>query len=478
MPSFRTLFFPGHEQRLALATASAEGKGLPAPRRYVALATILLGLTLAVLDGTIANVALPSIARHFHTEAAASIWIVNGYQLAIVMTLLPLAALADIHGYRTVYLGGVVLFTAASVACILAGSMEALTAARIAQGLGAAGMMAVNMSMLRFSVARGRFGAAIGVNAMVVAVASTVGPVLAGAILSVASWHWLFAINIPLGLLTLLIGVPSLPETLRRKRRFDWLSALLSAIGIGLVIMVIDGIGANLPLYVTGLQILGCTLCFVLQIRHERGSCSPMLPVDLLRIPIFSLSICTSILSFTTQFLAFVSLPFLLQSVMHFSPTMVGMLMTPWPLAVAAVAPLSGRMSDRYPPAILGGVGLICLSAGMLALGLMREDAQIWDIAWRMALCGAGFGLFQAPNNRAMQESTPMERTGAASGMMGTARLTGQSVGAALVALMLHKLGLWGATGALLLGSVFAFLAAIASMTRLVASAAKPKIGD
>ncbi|MDY0241637.1 MAG: MFS transporter [Rhodospirillaceae bacterium] len=478
MPSFRTLFFPRHDQRLALATASAEGKGLPAPRRYVALATILLGLTLAVLDGTIANVALPSIARHFHAEAAESIWIVNGYQLAIVMSLLPLAALADIYGYRTVYLGGVVLFTAASVACILAESMEALTAARIAQGLGAAGLMAVNMSMLRFSVARGRFGAAIGVNAMVVAVASTVGPVLAGAILSVASWHWLFAINIPLGLLTLLIGVPSLPETLRRKRRFDWLSALLSAIGIGLVIMVIDGIGAKLPLYVTGLQILGCILCFVLQIRHERGSDSPMLPVDLLRIPIFSLSICTSILSFTTQFLAFVSLPFLLQSVMHFSPTMVGMLMTPWPLAVAVTAPLSGRMSDRYPPAILGGVGLLCLSAGMLALGLMQEDAQIWDIAWRMALCGAGFGLFQAPNNRAMQEATPMERTGAASGMMGTARLTGQSVGAALVALMLHKLGLWGATGALLLGSVFAFLAAIASMSRLVASKAKPKTGD
>ena len=425
-------------------------------------------MTLAVLDGTIANVALPSIAGHFHAEAASSIWIVNGYQLAIVMTLLPLAALADIHGYRTVYLGGLALFTAASVACVLAGSLGALTAARIIQGLGAAGMMAVNMSMLRFTVARGNFGAAIGVNAMVVAVASTVGPVLAGAILSVASWHWLFAINIPLGLLTLLMGVPSLPESLRRKRRFDWMSALLSAVGIGLVIMVIDGIGANLPLYATVLQILGCVLCFALQIRHERGSDSPMLPVDLLRIPTFSLSICTSILSFTTQFLAFVSLPFLLQNVMHFSPTMVGMLMTPWPLAVAVVAPFSGRMSDRYPPAILGGVGLICLSSGMLALGLLEEGAQLWDIAWRMALCGAGFGLFQAPNNRAMLESTPMERSSAASGMLGTARLTGQSVGAALVALMLHRLGLWGATGALLLGSGFALIAAIASMARLL----------
>lgn len=463
----RAMFFPDKQQRQALIQASAEGRGLPAPRRYLAWAALLLGLTLAVLDGSIANVALPSIAAHFNAEPAASIWIVNGYQLAIVMTMLPLATLADIHGYRTVWLGGIALFTLASVACVMAGTLGQLTAARILQGLGAAGMMAVNMSVLRFTVARERLGAAIGINAMTVAISSTIGPALAGAILSVADWHWLFAINIPLGVLTLALGWPGLPETVRIAQRFDWLAAVLSAGGIGLMITAVDGVGGGLPPWATAAQVAGAILCFALQIRHERGSERPMLPVDLLRIPIFTLSICTSIASFTTQLLAFVALPFLLQIVMNHPPTTVGMLMMAWPVAVAFVAPVSGRLSDRVAPAILGGAGLLCLSAGMLALGLMRVDAPAWDICWRMALCGAGFGLFQSPNNRTMIEAAPMNRSGAAGGMLGTARLTGQSLGAALVALLLGRFGLSGATTALLLGAGFALLAAVTSTARL-----------
>ncbi|HEY0212883.1 MAG TPA: MFS transporter [Paenirhodobacter sp.] len=464
----RALFFPDPAHRRALAEASVAGRGLPAPRRYVAWVTLMLGLALAVLDSTIVNVALPTIATQFQTDAASTIWIVNGYQLAIVMALLPLATLADIHGYRTVYLGGIALFTVASVGCVLADTMVQLTAARILQGLGAAGLMAVNLSVLRFTVARENFGAAVGINAMVVAVASTVGPVLAGGILFLASWHWLFAINIPLGILVLVLGLPSLPESQRINVRFDGLSAVLSAGGIGLFITSVDGIGAKMPYWGTALQLSGAILCFVLLIRHERGSQRPMLPMDLLRIPAFSLSVGTSIASFATQLLAFVSLPFLLQSVMQYNPTMVGLLMMPWPIAVAVMAPIAGRLSDRMAPAILGGVGLIAMSAGMLALALMRADAPIWDICWRMALCGAGFGLFQSPNNRAMLEAAPMNRSGAASGMLSTARLTGQSLGAALVALLLGQFGLWGATGALLAGAGFALLAAITSMTRLV----------
>ncbi|RWR05702.1 MFS transporter [Sinirhodobacter populi] len=457
------------DARHALAQRSAEGRGLPAPRRHFAWITIMLGLALAVLDGTIANVALPTIAAHFQTEPAASIWIVNGYQLAIVMTMLPLATVADIHGYRNVYLGGIALFTLASLGCILAGSMGALTVARIVQGFGAAGIMAVNMSILRFTVPREKLGAAVGLNALVVAVCSTVGPAFAGMVLSVAGWHWLFAINIPLGIATLLFGWFSLPESLRVPRRFDWLSAVLSALGICLMIVAVDGVGAGVPPLVTAGQVVAAVLCFVAQIRHERGSDRPMLPVDLLRIPVFTLSVCTSVASFTTQLLAFVALPFLLQGVMGHDPTEVGLLMMAWPLGVAVIAPFAGRMSDRYPPAILGGIGLICLAAGMLALGLMRADAPAWDICWRMALCGFGFGMFQSPNNRAMLEAAPMNRSGAAGGMLGTARLTGQSLGAALVSLLLGRMGDPGLTAALLLGAGFALLAALISMSRLAA---------
>lgn len=482
MTGLRRLYFPDPDRRRAVAEACAAGKGLPAPRRYAAWVAIILGLMLAVLDGTIANVALPSIARHFSADPASSIWIVNGYLLAIVMTLLPLAALADIYGYRTVYLGGIALFTVASVGCVFAGSLGQLTAARVIQGLGASGLMAINMSILRYTVARENLGAAIGLNAMIVAIAATVGPVVAGAILSVTTWHWLFAINIPLGILTLLIGWPSLPESLHVPRRFDWISAILSAAGLGLAITAIDGIGNDLPAWLTLTQLMGGIIAFALLLLRERGAASPMLPVDLLRIPVFSLSVTTSIVSFTAQLLAFVSLPFLLQNVMGHSPSVAGLLMMPWPLAIAVVAPIAGRLSGRFPPAILGGLGLAALAAGLLALSLMSKDAAVWDIAWRMALCGAGFGLFQSPNNRVMIESAPMWRSGAASGMLGTARLTGQSLGAALVALLMGQFGLEGASLALFLGSVFAVLAAGLSMSRLAlrknedgrADAAKP----
>ena len=455
------------EDRTALADAALEGRGLPAPRRQFAWTALILGLALSVLDGTIANVALPTIATHFRAGAAASIWIVNGYQLAIVMSLLPLASLGEVLGYRTVYLAGIALFTAASVGCAQADSLAGLTLARIVQGLGAAGMMSVNTAVLRYTVPRRTFGSAIGINALVVAVSSTTGPVVAGLVLAVLDWRWLFAINVPLGLVSLALGLPSLPPSPRAEGRFDWPGAVLSAVAIGLTVTVIDSIGHRLSWYLIAAQVGVCVPAFVLLVRRARTSERPILPLDLLRIPVFTLSICTSISSFATHLLAFVALPFLFQMVMGYPPAEVGFLMMPWSLAVAVIAPLAGRMSDRYPPAILGGIGLALLAVGMGALGLLAPEAGIADIAWRMALCGLGFGLFQAPNNRTMLDAAPMARSGAASGMLSTARLTGQSLGAALVALMLARFGLAGAHGALFLGTAFATLAAITSLSRL-----------
>jgi DHA2 family multidrug resistance protein-like MFS transporter len=185
--------------------------GLPKPRIYWAWATLMVGLTLAVIDGTIANVALPTIAADFSAGPAASIWIVNGYQLAIVITLLPFAALGEIYSYRRVYLLGVSLFTLASIACVFARSLEALTIARIIQGFGAAGLMSVNAALLRYTVPQAKLGTAIGLNALFVALSSTIGPTLAGIILHSLTWPWLFVINIPLGVLAVVMGMKILP---------------------------------------------------------------------------------------------------------------------------------------------------------------------------------------------------------------------------------------------------------------------------
>ncbi len=451
----------------AAAAPAPPADGLPMPRRALALAAIVVGLMLAVLDGTIANVALPSIARDLNAPASASIWIVNGYQLAIVVALLPLASLGEIIGYRRVYLGGIALFTLASVGCVLSRDLTALTVSRIIQGFGAAGLMSVNAAVLRYTVPARRFGAAIGGVSLVVAVAATFGPVLAGLILGFLSWPWLFAINIPLGLATLALGFPSLPDSDRAAHRFDGLSAVLSAVALGGAITTIDSFGHRLAWAVVVPQIAVFVTALVWLVRRERRSPRPMLPLDLLRIPVFSLSVSTSVAAFTAQLLAFVSLPFLYQVQMGFSPEKVGLLMMPWPLAIALVAPLSGWLSDRVSPAILGGVGLLCLGAGLGGLAVLPGHAQPVQIIWRMALCGVGFGLFQAPNNKVMIGTAPKARSGAASGVQSTARLTGQSLGAALVALMMARFGLAGAGYALYMAAAFALVAMGLSLARL-----------
>lgn len=221
--------------------------GLPQPQRNWAVLTIALGIIMAVVDSAIANVALPTIAADLDASPAFSIWIVNGYQLAITIALLPLASLGEVVGYRRVYLVGLVLFTLASAFCALADTLPMLTFARVIQGFGAAGIMSVNAALVRFTYPRSQLGRGIGLNALVVAFSAAVGPTLAAGILAVGSWPWLFAINVPLGAATLVLGLRSLPHTKPASRRFDWQSAGLSAITFGVGIAAIDSVGHGAP---------------------------------------------------------------------------------------------------------------------------------------------------------------------------------------------------------------------------------------
>lgn len=441
--------------------------GLPLPQRYWAILTILLGIVMAVIDGAIANVALPTIAQDLNASPSFSVWIVNGYQLAITISLLPLAALGEIIGYRRVYLAGLALFTVASLLCALSHTLVLLTAARIVQGFGAAGIMSVNAALVRFTYPRNQLGHGIGINALVVAGSAAVGPTLAAGILSVGTWPWLFAINIPVGIVAVLVGRSALPHTPRAPHAFDWRGAILSALTFGLGIAAIDsaGHGEASYLYVTEFA-AAAIACFVL-VRRELHAASPLLPVDLLRIPIFSLSICTSVASFCAQMMAFVALPFYLQDRFGYSAVQIGLLITPWPIGVAFTAPIAGRLAERYPAGLLGGVGLVVFAAGLAALALLPAHPSLTDIVWRMALAGAGFGLFQSPNNRTMIAAAPRERSGGASGMLGTARLLGQTVGAALVAMLLARDPVNGTRISLFIGVGFALAGAALSALRL-----------
>ena len=450
----------------AHAAALAHADGVPVPRRYWAIAAIILSITVTVLDSTIVNVALPSLARDFHTSDAASIWVINAYQVTILIALLPLASLGEIVGYRRVSQWGLAIFTIASLACALAPSLTTLSLSRVLQGLGAAGIMSVNSALVRFTYPHRMLGRAIGINAFVVAVAAAAGPTLASAILAIAQWRWLFAINVPLGLATLLIASYALPETERTSRPFNYGSVILHA---GTFALLIGGLQSLAHESATSLGLAeiaaGGILAAVLA-RHEIQREAPLIPFDLLRLRLFSLSVITSICSFTAQTVGLVALPFEIQRMGH-TAAETGLLMTPWAVGVALAAPVAGRLADRYPAGVLGSVGLVTLASGLTLLVLFPSHGSSWDLIWRMALCGLGFGFFQAPNNRTLIASAPRARTGAAGGMLATARLLGQTLGAASVAIVFHTYPGRGSTIALGLGAAIALMAAVVSVSRL-----------
>ena len=448
-------------------TLATETDGLPNPARRWAVASIALAIGMTVLDTSIANVALPVIARDFGARPAESIWIVNAYQLAVVISLLPLASLGEIIGFRRMYMVGLTLFTFASLACAVSPNLIALTAARALQGFGAAGVMSVNGGLMRFIWPHRMLGRGIGLNALVISVAAATGPTLAAGILALGPWPWLFAVNIPVGLAALGLASRVLPPNPLSGRRFDVVSATFNALTFGLVITGADVVTRTSAKLWGAIELAAGLTFGALLVRREWTRRRPLVPFDLLRDRVFALSVATSIASFAAQTLAIVSLPFHFENTLHRSQVSTGLLLTPWPVAVAVLAPTSGWLSDKVSAPLLGAAGLLIMAAGLAALVLLPPGAGDLDIGWRMALCGIGFGLFQSPNNRLMLTSAPLERAGAAGGMLGTARLTGQTLGAVLTAILFELFAARGETIALEVAAAFALTAAVISIMRL-----------
>jgi DHA2 family multidrug resistance protein-like MFS transporter len=234
----------------------------------------------------------------------------------------------------------------------------------------------------------------------------------------------------------------------------------------------VDGLGGDARGLAVAELVAGLAFAGLL-VRQQSRQPAPMLPLDLLRIRLFALSMGTSVCSYAAQILAYVSLPFLFQAVMHRSAVATGLLVTPWPLLVAVAAPVAGRLSARHPAAVLGSIGLAALTCGLLLLATMPIVPADWDVAWRMGICGIGFGFYQTPNNITLMTAGPPERSGAASGMVAVARTVGWSLGSAIVALIFGLRGSQGAGTCLYVAAGFAALGAVVSVSR---SGARPMI--
>ncbi|HRD26753.1 MAG TPA: MFS transporter [Caulobacter sp.] len=417
---------------MSARSGKADG-GLAWPRRAVATAAVLTSMALVVLDASVANIALPTIARSLRVAPPTAVLVMTAYQTALVIALLPCGALGERYGYRRMFTWGVTIFTLASALCALAPSLPWLVAARFLQGLGGAGVMALGVALLRFSVPRGRLGSAIGWNAMTVALSSAAGPTIGALVLTGADWPWLFALNLPLGVVVLFAS-RALPPVIGRPQAIDLGSVLLNALLFASLV-----VGAELlpdrPALAVGLFAVAA-LGLAALVQRESPKATPLFPLDLLRSGAFRVSVIASVCCFAGQSAGLLALPFQLQAGLGQTPLTTGLYMTVWPLAVAGTAIVVSRLADRASMVWLCAAGGAGLAAGLLALALWPLENDLRPLIPMTALCGVGFGLFQAANNRNLFLSAPPERSGAAGGMQGTARLTGQTAGAVLVTLL------------------------------------------
>lgn len=459
------------EVEIAVPSGLEFTDGLPPERRRWAMLTYCIGLSMSVLDGNIANTALPNIAVQLHASPAVSIWVVNAFLLAVAICVVPLSSLVDIIGYKRVYQAGLALFTIASVGCSLPHSLNTLVLARVFQGVGAACIWSTSAAIMRYTYPRAVLGRGIGLGGMVVFTSAAAGPSIASAILSVATWHWLFAINIPFGLLSLSLSEKFLAPAEGTRHRFDAWSAVLNAATVTLLVRGIDGVGNLEKISVVAAELAGAAILGILLVRRQFGLDIPMLAIDLFERPIFALSSAASLCTFMGQGLAFVVLPFYFIDGLGFSQVWAGILLTPWPLAGGIMSHVSGRLADRYPIRVLGTVGMAAMCVGLILLATLPAHPTTLQIVWRAALGGCGFGFFGAPNNRAMVASAPRERSGGAGGISTMSRLLGQSIGVSVVAVIFSLTAhggvtLHGTRVALLYGAGFAVVSGIISGAR------------
>jgi DHA2 family multidrug resistance protein-like MFS transporter len=434
----------------------ADTDGLKTPRRYWATAALLLAIAVVVLDSSMANVALPSMARSLNIDAGQVVWVAMSYNLAVVVSLLPLSGVAERIGFSRMYVIGMLLFMVASIGAALSSSLFTLVVARIGQAIASSMLMGMFGGLVRNIYPMNKLGAGISLNAMTVGLMSVLGPSVGAFILEISSWPWIFWVVVPFCLGSVALA-RFLPEVPRLSVRFDGLACVLSMLVFGLGILGLDMI-IRQPVW--------AVLCFGvvaaagwLLLHRSRGQPAPLVPVDLLRVMNIRYAVGASFFSFSAQMAAFVALPFYFQNVLGFSYSQVGLLLGAWAVGVGAMAPVAGYMSGRFPVAVLCALGAGGMALGIGAVLLMPAS---WPFAALMAatlLGGIGFGFFQTPNNRALLSGAPRHRSGAAGGLQAITRVLGQGFGTALVSVAFNASHSFGATLAVAVSIVCALTA-------------------
>ncbi len=404
-------------------------------RKWYVMAAVAMGVFLATIDGSIVNVALPTLMRAFDTEFAVVQWVVLAYLLTVTTLLLSMGRLGDMVGKKPIYATGFIVFTLGSVLCGLAPTVYWLIGFRVLQAVGAAMMMALGTAIVTEAFPPSERGKALGIIGSMVSVGIVAGPVLGGILIGMFSWHWIFFVNLPIGIIgSLMVArfVPALrPAGGQRFDRWGAFTLFVSLMALLLALTLGQQVGFS---DVRILALFAAWLAFMaIFVAIEWKSGHPMIDLSLFQNRLFSINLVTGFVTFVSIAGTIILMPFYLENVLGYDPRSVGFLLSTVPVSMGIVAPVAGSLSDRIGTRPITVVGLIVLLGGYYALGSLGTQTVALGFILRFLPIGVGMAVFQSPNNSAIMGAVPRTRLGVVSGLLSITRTLGQTAGIAVL---------------------------------------------
>jgi EmrB/QacA subfamily drug resistance transporter len=435
-------------------------------RKWWTLVAVAFGLFMIMLDNTVVNVALKSIQDDLHVSIASLEWVVNAYFLTFAVLLLSGGKLADRFGRRRIFVVGLAIFTASSLACGLATNGSELIAFRAVQGIGAALLNPATLSIITATFPPRQRGTAMGIWVGVSAVALALGPITGGLLAEYAHWSWIFFVNVPIGILAIAAAQVVIRESkdTSHEQRLDLPG--LAASGIGLFALTYGLIEANRKgwtsaeiLALFGVAVVGFAVFVVLEMRQR----NPMLDLSLFRNSTFTGANLTMALVALSMFGVFFFVSLFVQGVLHYSPVKAGASFLPMTLCIVFFAPVAGKLSDRVGSRWLMGGGMLLVSVSLVLFSLLDENSDFWNLLPALLVGGAGMATAMTPTTAAAMSSVPVDKAGVGSGVLNSMRQVGGSLGVAISGAILGSYANFvdGFQAALHVAAAIAFVAAI-----------------